>query len=277
MPNATTTTSHLALSGRLVVVTRAEQTGGPLTASLASHGAQVLHWPTIRIAQPKDAAPLTKALAHLETFDWIVFTSANAVHAVVSMVATPPAKLLIAAIGPATSTALTRANWPIHAQADQASALSMTQKLAQDHALRGKRILFPASAIAKPTVRVQLSAVGAEVTQVTAYATVPAPLDTAPIRAAITTGTIEAVTFASPSAVRFLHHAIGDELWAALFAQAAAVAIGETTAEALAVFETEAAATAAPSTLVGLATAVVDALTANAPPDTRKALKEVTR
>ncbi|MGB9332235.1 MAG: uroporphyrinogen-III synthase, partial [Steroidobacteraceae bacterium] len=65
------------------------------------------------------------------------------------------------------------------------------------------------------------------------YRTDGAALDVADCRAWIARAGIGAVTFASPSAVDELAHALGDADFARLLSGAAAVAIGRTTARAL--------------------------------------------
>src|SRR5690606_7043651 len=79
-----------------------------------------------------------------------------------------------------------------------------------------------------------LGQLGADVTQVEAYRTEAAALNVDECRAQIERGGIGAVTFASPSAVVELERALGKADFDRLLGQAAAVAIGPTTARALA-------------------------------------------
>jgi uroporphyrinogen-III synthase len=100
--------------------------------------------------------------------------------------------------------------------------------------LHGLRILFPASSRALPTIAVGLTQLGAEVVQVEAYRTESSTaLDVDDCRSWIARGGIGAVTFASPSAVGELEHALGKQDFDRLLSSAAAVAIGPTTARAL--------------------------------------------
>jgi uroporphyrinogen-III synthase len=100
--------------------------------------------------------------------------------------------------------------------------------------MEGTRVLFPASSRALPTIATGLSQLGAEVLQVEAYRTESsAGLDVEECRSWIARGGIGAVTFASPSAVEELEHALGKDDFDRLLSSAAAVAIGPTTAQAL--------------------------------------------
>jgi uroporphyrinogen-III synthase len=100
--------------------------------------------------------------------------------------------------------------------------------------LSGRRILFPASSRALPTIAAGLTQLGAQVAQVEAYRTESsATLNLDTCRSWIARGGIGAVTFASPSAVDELEHALGKDDFDRLLSSAAAVAIGPTTARAL--------------------------------------------
>src|SRR4051812_22093722 len=66
------------LFGKRIVVTRSREQAPELVELLESFGADPIEAPMIRIAPPEDYAPLDGAIQKVGTFDWIVFTSANA-------------------------------------------------------------------------------------------------------------------------------------------------------------------------------------------------------
>ena len=68
------------LFGRRVLVTRAAHQASELASALSDLGADVLVQPAIEIAPPADWAPVDAALARIDEFDWIVFSSANGVR-----------------------------------------------------------------------------------------------------------------------------------------------------------------------------------------------------
>ncbi len=70
------------LAGRRVVTTRGGGADERLAALLRVAGARVVVWPTCEYPAPLDPAPLVTALAGLDRFDWVVFTSARAAEAV---------------------------------------------------------------------------------------------------------------------------------------------------------------------------------------------------
>jgi uroporphyrinogen-III synthase len=215
-----------------VVVTRAEASDGPLSSQLRSLGVKVLLWPAIEVTAA-DSTDLEAALQRLGEFDWIVFASRQAVPPVLERVPAPPAGLKVAAVGQATAQVLRQRGWQVELVPDDPSAGALVSQFAP-LMKPGLRVLFPASSRALPTIAKGLAQLGAEVTQVEAYRTDASSLDVGECRAWIGRNEIGAVTFASPSAVIELERALGKEDFDRLLTNAAAVAIGPTTARVLA-------------------------------------------
>jgi uroporphyrinogen-III synthase len=99
----------MPLTGRRILITRTRQQASELAAQLEAAGAETILIPTIELAPPTSFGSLDAALASLRSFDWVIFTSANAIHAFDAR-----AKELgimhrpkrIAVIGPATARAV---------------------------------------------------------------------------------------------------------------------------------------------------------------------------
>jgi uroporphyrinogen III methyltransferase/synthase len=68
------------LFGRGIVITRPEEQSGELAALLREEGARIIQFPTIKIVPPESFDDLDRALENIETYDWIIFTSANGVR-----------------------------------------------------------------------------------------------------------------------------------------------------------------------------------------------------
>jgi uroporphyrinogen-III synthase len=217
-----------------VVVTRSEAGDGPLSSELRNLGLPVLLWPAVSVVAA-DHAPLEAALARLGSFQWVVFASRHAVAAVTELKATQPEKLKVAAVGQATAQVLRQRGWSVDLLPDDSNAAALVEAFESAKLIApGTRVFFPASSRALPTLAVGLKLLGAEVVQVEAYRTESASsLDVENCRSWIARGGIGAVTFASPSAVDELEHALGKADFARLLSDAAAVAIGPTTAKAL--------------------------------------------
>ena len=219
-----------------VVVTRSEASDGPLSSELRNLGLPVLLWPAVTV-EMTEPGPLEAALAEIDSFQWIVFASRHAVAAVTGVMATPPAGVRVAAVGQATAQVLRQRGWTVDLLPSESNAAALVDAFAAEGSLdiaTHTRILYPASSRALPTIAAGLRQLGAEVIQVEAYRTESSnALDVEDCRSWISRGSIGAVTFASPSAVGELEHALGKDDFDRLLSAAAAVAIGPTTARAL--------------------------------------------
>ncbi|MGA7158481.1 MAG: uroporphyrinogen-III synthase, partial [Acidobacteriaceae bacterium] len=70
-----------AMPAPRVLITRSPHQASTLADQLRAHGVEPILIPTIELADPTTFAPLDAALAHLDTFHWLIFTSSNAVEA----------------------------------------------------------------------------------------------------------------------------------------------------------------------------------------------------
>jgi len=255
---------ELPLAGRRVIVTRPALPDDPLPTRLTRLGAAVLSWPMLTILPPRDPAPLKAALSDLGRYDWIIFSSARAVEAVFAhgtLQGTDlPGNVQIAATGSATARAVTDRGWPVVLVPDTFSGVSLLSLFAERDLAPGREIFFPASALAPDTVPEGLRALGARVHRVTAYDVGPAGVTAESCRADLAGDPIDAITFASPSAVNGLRDLLDPASFTTLMHTAAIAAIGSTTAAAVRASGHEPDAVADPSTLEGLAQAVVRAL-----------------
>lgn len=161
------------LLGLRVVVTRAREQAGDLSAKLRARGAEVVEFSTIEIQPPADAAPLDRALTELAAYDWIVFTSANGVRSFGSRGGhkSPGMRASVCAIGPATRQAAEDIGLRVSLMPDEYVAESLVAAFASID-LHGKRILLPRAAVARDVVPDQLRRLGADVDVVEAYRTV---------------------------------------------------------------------------------------------------------
>lgn len=236
-----------------VVVTRGEGPDGPLTRILQERGARVLQWGSIGFAPPEDPDPFLGALARMEGYDWICFSSPRAVDAVVSRVPAPPAGVKMAVVGPSTARALTLAGWPVDRAPEVASGEGLVEVFRAAGDALGARVFFPSSAIAREVIPRGLTDLGAEVHVVTAYRMIVLPLDAKACAAAVDGGEVGVVTFASPSALEGMRVGVGEALFRRLASEVPGAAMGETTAGALRGAGWKRVVVATEATLEGLA------------------------
>jgi uroporphyrinogen-III synthase len=224
------------LDRRTVVVTRGKGGEDALTARLRELGAWVREIPSIAFVAPADPGPLDGALRDLARFDWAVFASATAVERTLERVralggsAGALRALRLAAVGPATAERLAREVREPDLVPAESTGEAMAAALAPRVA--GKRVFLPRPADGRPELLEGLVAAGAEVVAVEAYRTVPAAAEAIlPLAAWIEAGEVDAVAFASPSAVKAVVGGLGDRVH--VLRRVVLAAIGPTTADAL--------------------------------------------
>jgi uroporphyrinogen III methyltransferase/synthase len=226
------------LAGRRILVTRPVGQAGRLRALLEAAGAEVLSLPAIRIEPPEDWGPLDAALARLERFRWLVFTSANGVLFVLDRLRAGgggPGDLRrtrLAAIGPQTADTLRRAGLETEVVPGEYRAEGLVEAL-RARVRPGDAVLLARAAEARDVLPRELAALGAEVTVVPAYRTVLAREGAEELRALLGAGGIDAVTFTSSSTVRGLVALLGAAEAPRLLRGVVLAAIGPVTAETL--------------------------------------------
>ena len=269
---------HRALTARLargsdapatragVVVTRAKAQAAGMVARLEGLGAEAIEVPTIAIAPPEDPGPLDAACGRIGTFDWIVFTSVNAVARVAERAAAVPGGIRdpggprLCAVGAATAEALAGRGLRVDLVPDEYRAEGVIRALRGQGDLTGVRVLLPRANLARDLLPAALRKAGAEVTAVTAYRTVRADLDPGgpDIRRLLREGRVDVVTFTSGSSVRNFVRALGGTQAADLLRGVDVACIGPVTAEAAGKLNIATAIMPAESTVPALLDAIVE-------------------
>lgn len=159
-----------------IVVTRALRQASELAERLSALGADPILLPSIELAPPSSFAALDAALANLQDFHWLVFTSANAVDVFArrlpaEITSLPP----VAAIGQATARELERAGLHPQLLPKQAVAESLAEALvplARQPDGSATRFLLVRAEEARDVLPAALNAAGAELTIAPAYSMV---------------------------------------------------------------------------------------------------------
>jgi len=240
------------LLGLRVVVTRASHQAESTVRAFEEAGARVERLPLIEVVPPDDPAPLDAALAHLEDFDWVLFTSTNTVEHVLARLEHPfPGGLRTAAVGSSTGAALREHDIEPALEATESHAEGLADLLGPC-LTGGERVLLPQAADARPALEELLLRAGARVTRVHAYAKRVPPESGERAREIfgdpVAAGTLGWVTFTSPSIARNFAGLWGgpdSPAWAACRSGLLAVSIGPVTSAALLKLGVEPAAEAA--------------------------------
>lgn len=227
------------LSGKRIVVTRAARQAQDLRRSLEQMGAEVLLMPTVCFLAPEEGGALDSALGELVRFDWVLFTSQNAVGFFIERCrelglgqeSFEGPKPLVAVVGPATAEVATGGGLRVSFMATEHSGEGLAREMRV--LIKGHKVLLPRSDRGDDSLLNALREAGADVTAAIAYRTAaPEALDR-DVLDRIRRGQVEAIVFASPSAFHNLRDLIGRRELAKLSARMQFAAIGPTTARAL--------------------------------------------
>ncbi len=243
------------LQDKRILITRTRRQASELAAQFEALGATPILIPTIEIVPPETYSSLDAALAQLETFDWLLFTSANAVEVFHQRRDRSLTPRRIAVIGPATAKAVQGIGLPVDLIPPQYIAESLAEALIPE--APGKRILLIRAAEARDILPETLAAAGATVTIADAYRNqIPADSIAALRRLFGSPPSYpDAITFTSASTARNLV-ALLDAAGVDLPASIALVSIGPITSRALRNLGLEAEIEAVEPTLPALVEAV---------------------
>jgi uroporphyrinogen-III synthase len=164
------------LNGIRVLVGRARHQAGALSAELRKLGADVIEIPFIEIRKPKSFQPLDSALKNVDSYDWLILTSANGVEAMWARMSRLRRRnkslqhVHVAAIGPATRKAIEERGIKVDVVPKEYVAESVVRSLKKKVA--GKRVLLVRAKVARDVIPRELRRAGADVDVVEAYETV---------------------------------------------------------------------------------------------------------
>ncbi|MER6106351.1 bifunctional uroporphyrinogen-III C-methyltransferase/uroporphyrinogen-III synthase [Streptomyces sp. NPDC001832] len=203
------------LFGWKVLVPRTKEQAASLSDQLRSYGAVPHEVPTIAVEPPRTPQQMERAVKGLVTgrYEWIAFTSVNAVKAVrekfeeYGLDARAFAGIKVAAVGEQTAAALVDfgVKPDLMPSGEQSAAGLLEDWPPYDPVFDPiDRVFLPRADIATETLVAGLIELGWEVDDVTAYRTVRASPPPADTREAIKGGGFDAVLFTSSSTVRNL-------------------------------------------------------------------------
>jgi uroporphyrinogen III methyltransferase/synthase len=204
-----------ALYGWTVLVPRTKDQAGEMSERLVSHGALPIEVPTIAVEPPRSPAQMERAVKGLVDgrYQWVVFTSTNAVRAVwekfaeFGLDARAFSGVKIACVGEATADRVRAFGIsPELVPSGEQSSLGLLDEFPPYDSIFDpvNRVLLPRADIATETLAEGLRERGWEIEDVTAYRTVRAAPPAAETREMIKSGGFDAVCFTSSSTVRNL-------------------------------------------------------------------------
>jgi uroporphyrinogen III methyltransferase/synthase len=252
------------LWGKRILVTRSRHQASAFVKLLTEYGATCLEAPTIEVHPPDDGyAALDEALRNLDRYHWIIFTSPNGVDAFFKRLfrcgqdvrALGESKLAV--IGAATAQALREHGLVADVVPTDFRAEGLVADLSPlVHS--GNLLLLPRAQEAREILPQEMAQRGATVHVVPSYKTAPpASLPTA-TEAALHSGDLDVLTFASSSTVTNFARLVGREHFLRLAARSVIAAIGPVTAKTLETFGLRAHIQPQAYTIPALTEAIVD-------------------
>ncbi len=199
------------LFGKRMVVTRTREQASELVSRLEEHGAECLEYSTIHIEVVDDYQLLDQAVANMESYDWILFTSLNAITYFFKRLnelgrdSRVLAGIRIGAVGRATADALLQYGLLADLIPEKFTGAGLAESLIagkeKGKNVKGKNILLPRALKAMETLPEMLNDAGATVTVAPVYRNVPPKGRRDELCAQLREGEIDLLTFTSSSTV----------------------------------------------------------------------------
>ncbi|MDP7640517.1 MAG: uroporphyrinogen-III synthase [Candidatus Hydrogenedentes bacterium] len=253
------------LAGKKIVVTRTRAQAGKLAEHLQAQGAQIIEFPTIEIRPPEE--PLQ--LANLDGYDWVLFTSVNAVEYFAQGLEAIARSIReiegasICAVGPATKKSIEALGLSVGLVPKKFRADSIAEAFQESgisaNSLRGKKMLLPCGDLAGDSLPDALRSLGAEVAEPVVYRNVKPDISPADIRILIESHP-DWVVFTSASTARNFSGILGRHNLAELGQDIRYASIGPMATEAARDAGIDVAVEATRHDVPGLVEAIVNCL-----------------
>lgn len=195
------------LFGKRVLVTRSREQASSLSEKIEELGGEAWEYPTIAIEKPFSLGPLDEAIKKSSSFDWIIFTSVNAVNAFFNRMKELKidirklANVNFCAIGPKTKKIIENKGILVDYVPEVFQAEAIFDGL-KDLLKPGQRILLPRADLARPFLVESLKRLNLDVTEVIAYRTVKNSANSQDLLEKLINKEIHVITFTSSSTVR---------------------------------------------------------------------------
>jgi len=163
----------MSLKDQFVLLTRGFDQSPVEIKTLQDEGAEVLAFPTIKVISMDDFSLFDSQIKKFKKFDYLIFTSANAVEKFNARIIEKNIELdfssiRVTAVGEKTYSACTEYSMPADIIPNEFSTRGIIEELSH-YVLDGKNIFIPSSSIARTDLKEGLEKLGASVTVVPIY------------------------------------------------------------------------------------------------------------
>lgn len=231
---------NLPLFGQRIVVTRRTEQAGSFAARLARLGADVMEVPTIKITEPLEKMAIVDALLEINSYDWLIFTSANGVTAFFEMFFKRFQDLRdlggarIAAVGPKTAAKLRELHLQVDLQPEEYVGKKIVAAFKKFQDIENVKMCLFRAEVANKDLPNALMEEGAIVDDIAIYRTVAETEDRTGAAARLLAEGADWVTFTSGSTVEHFHARFDLPKLLKKFPQLKLASIGPETTKAIA-------------------------------------------
>ncbi|MCM3759752.1 uroporphyrinogen-III synthase [Alkalihalobacillus oceani] len=197
--------TELPLAGKRILVTRAKEQAEALSSLIRRYGGTAVEVPLIAFQAPVDDARSEAMLNALDSYEWLVFTSANGVRFFIERLRELPLTgqslpVRIAAVGTKTEEALIRYGLRADLIPESFVAEGLLEALSTK-VKKGNRLLLVRGNLGRSLLPKELTELGVQVEELIVYETVCPPEAKAELRAALKRTPVDYATFTSSSTV----------------------------------------------------------------------------
>ena len=195
------------LFGKRILITRPRGQVKIFVELLEKEGAIAIQFPTIETIPPDSWDALNNAIKKLDTYQWLIFTSANGVRFFMERLKANKKDIRelkgikICAIGPKTAASVKSLGIRVDAVPEKYIAEGVIEEM-QKYGVKGKKILLPRASVARDILPQELKKMGAEIDVVDTYKTVKPVEKANEIKNMLKNGEIDVITFTSSSTVQ---------------------------------------------------------------------------
>ena len=196
-----------SLFGKRILITRPRGQAEIFVELLEKEGAITIQFPTIETVPPDSWDALDNAINRLDTYQWLIFTSANGVRFFMERLKANKKDIRelrgikICAIGPKTAASINSLGIKVDAIPEKYIAEGVIEEM-QKYGIKGKKILLPRASVARDILPEELKKMGAEIDVVDTYKTVKPVEKANEIKNMLKNGEIDVITFTSSSTVQ---------------------------------------------------------------------------
>ncbi len=208
------------LENRRIVVTRPWEQSTGFSSLLKDFGAHVIQMPTVKICGLNNPQDLDRIVVDSSQFDWIVFTSTNAVRFFIESIDRHALSVIdicrntkICCVGKETARVSESYGLEVACVPITHTGLGIVELFASVGDLSGESFLIPSGSESRPTVPEGLRNLNASVTVVLAYETIPILKVSEKLLTDVKSG-IDLLTFTSPSTVKSFHDLVEGQICA---------------------------------------------------------------